>query len=74
MKIEVYGLARDCSNSIANALELLQPGAKPSKYTFMITQTKRHFFLNTHSETTFKLFLPLEGPKLGQRDPKANRL
>ena len=28
--IYIDGLAQDCSNSIANALELLQPGAKPS--------------------------------------------
>ena len=34
MLYHVYGLAQACSNSIANALELLQSCAKPLMYTF----------------------------------------
>ena len=30
---QIDGLVQDCSNSIANALELLQSCTKPSKYT-----------------------------------------
>ena len=30
-RLQIDGLAKDCSNSIANALELLQFFAKPSK-------------------------------------------
>ena len=36
---DIYGLVQDCSNSSALALDLLQPGTKPSKYTHA---------LNTH--------------------------
>ena len=31
----IDGLVQDCSNSIANALELLQSGTKPSTYLSM---------------------------------------
>ena len=30
-KVQIHGLVPDCSNSIANALELLQSCTKPSK-------------------------------------------
>ena len=34
----IDGLVQDCSNSIANALELLQSCTKPSNYIFMLPQ------------------------------------
>ena len=33
-ELQIDGLVQDCSNSIANALELLQSCTKPSKYWF----------------------------------------
>ena len=30
----IYGLVQDCSNSIANAMELLQSCTKPSVYVY----------------------------------------
>ena len=35
--VHVDGLAQDCSNPIANALELLQSSAKPTMYRPRIT-------------------------------------
>ena len=37
---DIDGLVQDCSNSIANALELLQSYIKPSVYTFTNTMSK----------------------------------
>ena len=34
-KMQIDGLMQDCSNSIANALELLQSCTKPPKYNFV---------------------------------------
>ena len=34
----IHGWAQDCSNSIANALELLQSCTKPSIYVFEVKE------------------------------------
>ena len=40
---KIDGLVQDCSNSIANALELLQSCTKPSKWHAKYLQMKQHF-------------------------------
>ena len=51
-RVQVDGLAQDCSNSIANALELLQSCAKSSKCTCLWSRTKTQ---HPKNQSTWKL-------------------
>ena len=56
---EIDGFVQDCSNSIANALELLQSCTKPPKWTLWIMIFSFLVFLHLFSIKTFYLLLLL---------------